>query len=133
MQATMFSVCISPLVAVDFVFAASENPMGISTHHKIWFSDNILPPERLLTTMPTEAQHTFPMTNHHLSPHQPLGRPAESPEHISAEQDPHTGNAFDSSVHPDEDWIEVSDLAERGQIQNRVAQRNHRTFPAPSS
>lgn len=44
-----------------------------------------------------------------------------------------TSSAFSSSANPDEDWTKISDLAERRRIQNRIAQRNYRTFPASAS
>lgn len=35
-------------------------------------------------------------------------------------------SAFSPNAQPNEDWTQVSDLAERRRIQNRIAQRNYR-------
>ncbi|BDD61194.1 hypothetical protein MPDQ_002639 [Monascus purpureus] len=37
-----------------------------------------------------------------------------------------TSSAFSPHANPDEDWTQISDLAERRRIQNRIAQRNYR-------
>lgn len=39
-----------------------------------------------------------------------------------------TTSAFSSSANPNEDWTQMSNLAERRRIQNRIAQRNYRAF-----
>lgn len=43
-----------------------------------------------------------------------------------------TSSAFSNSANLDEDWAQVSDMAERRRISNRIAQRNYRTAPIES-
>ncbi|OQD79013.1 hypothetical protein PENANT_c067G09413 [Penicillium antarcticum] len=54
--------------------------------------------------------------------------------HCSTEYDVHSASRgsqnylskFKPNVHADEDWTQITDLAERRRIQNRIAQRNYR-------
>jgi hypothetical protein len=37
-----------------------------------------------------------------------------------------TSSGISSSINPDEDWKQISDLFERQRIRNRIAQRDYR-------
>ena len=62
-------------------------------------------------------------------PRRSVSSPQSSQAHPPRYSGPHSNSsAFSKNAQANEDWTQVSDLAERRRIQNRIAQRNYRTL-----